>query len=345
MANFVVNMGGRATGLFNEYVKSFYSTETSVLDGPVASIGQGRDGLAAAACGNYFLAMGGKTENSTPVSAINVYEFNRRDDGSYGIREIQDPDLALSEPRYNLAAGTLGNYILALGGMESHGLPLATVDIFQVTADGVEPAPLESSLSIGRSSLAAASSGDYLLAMGGLEQVSSVPQVNGPSDAIDVFRLTGSEIQRVETHSLRLSEARYNLAATTCGEYIFAMGGYNSPGIYSDAVDVFRVTSNGVVGIQTDLRLSVPRDGLAAAACGDYVFAMGGYAGGMYSNVVDVFKVTANGMEKVNIPLVLKEPRDSLTAGSCGNFVLAMGGRGREDRISSAIDVFEVKQN
>lgn len=72
--------------------------------------------------------------------------------------------------------------------------------------------------------------------------------------------------------------------------YILALGG-NTRGYTSDVVEVFKVTSNNVEKV-TDhgLSLSVARENLAAASCGDYILAMGGRHDGVDVDTVDVFK-------------------------------------------------------
>ena len=237
----------------------------------------------------------------------------------------------------------MANYILAMGGLGMSDIPHDTVDIFKVTANGVEKVTGHGlTLSNARTGLAAASSGEYILAVGGFAPGGSY------LDTVDVFKATANGVERVTGHDLSLSIQRGHLAAASSGDYILAMGGYDgSTSSYFDTVDVFHVTANGVEKITGHgLSLSVPRDALAAASCGEYILAMGGYGGSDahgYLNTVDVFKVTSNGVEKVTgHGLTLSNARQKLAAASYGDYILAMGGwSGNPVSYFDTVDVFK----
>ena len=173
---------------------------------------------------------------------------------------------------------------------------------------------------------------NYILALGGNARASA-------SSVVEVFKVTANGVEKITDHGLSLSVARSDLAAASCGDYILSLGGYGSNNYY-DTVDVFHVTSNGVEKItEHGLSLSVGRSNLAAASCGEYVLAMGGFPGS--SSVVDLFKVTANGVEQVTgHGLALSSPRQRLAAASCGDYTLAMGGR-HEGVAVDTVDVFK----
>ena len=111
-------------------------------------------------------------------------------------------------------------------------------------------------------------------------------------NTVDVFKVTENGVEAVPDHGLSLSDARYGLAASACGNYILAMGGTGDGG-YSNTVDVFKVTENGVEAVKDHgLSLSAACYGFAAASCGNYILAMGGAAaGGGPTNTVDVFQI------------------------------------------------------
>ena len=121
-------------------------------------------------------------------------------------------------------------------------------------------------------------------------------------------------------------------------DYILNMGGQGGLNV----VDVFEATENGVEAVPDHgLTLSVGRGNLAAAACGNYILAMGGADSSGRSNTVDVFKATENGVEAVpDHGLSLSVGRSHLTAAAAGNYILAMGGVGSSGRVSS-IDIFQ----
>ena len=279
---------------------------------------------------NYVLNMGGDS-GSGYSNIVDVFKVTIN-----SVEKVIDHNLTLSVARADLSATANGNYILAMGGyniLNDNPNYLDTVDVFHVTGNGVETVTGHGlTLSEARAGAATASCGNYILAMGGYND-------SGYTNTVDVFRVTENGVEVVTDHNLTLSVARQNLAAAACGEYILAMGGGANALSFNDTIDVFKVTANGVEHI-TDhgLSLSVARYNLAAAACGNYILAMGGSGSSGNSNTVDVFHVTENGIEAVTgHGLTLSEGRYQLAAASCGNYILAMGGR-----VSNIVDVFQI---
>jgi hypothetical protein len=114
-----------------------------------------------------------------------------------------------------------------------------------------------------------------------------------------------------------LSEARYQLAATSSGELVFFGGGNATTGP-SGRVDICNVTS----GIWTTANLSVPREELAATSLGNLVFFAGGYDGANYYSQVDIYN-TSDGTWNTSF---LSRSRYALAATSVGNLVFFAGG-------------------
>ena len=333
MADYIVYMGGYggATTGFSNAIDIFKVTKKriEVISNHGLTLSHACDGLAAATCSDYILAMGGEYNATAYYDTVDVFHANTN-----GVERVTGHGLTLSVGRCYLAAAACGQYILAMGGKDSTR-ERDTVDVFKVTENGVEKVPDHGlSLSVARYNLAAAACGNYILAMGGY---------NGSDryNTVDVFKVTENGVETVPDHGLSLSQTRYHLAAASCGEYILAMGGLNGGMNYCNTVDVFHVTENGIEQI-TDhgLSLSVARETLAAASCGNYILAMGGRSGTspFKSDAVDVFKVTENGVEAVQEHnLSLSEARQGLSAASCRDYILALGGTN-----SNAIDVFQV---
>ena len=185
----------------------------------------------------------------------------------------------------------MGGYTVVGGG---YGSVLDTVDVFHVTSSGVEKITDHGlSLSTPCYGLAAASAGDYILAMGGYAGSYVYPE------AVNVFHVTSSGVEKITNHGLTLSTPCNQLAAASAGDYILAMGGTtgpDSPGQVHNTVDVFHVTASGIEKI-TDhgLTLSTARYSLSAASAGGYILAMGGWTSTTSStditNTVDVFQI------------------------------------------------------
>ena len=255
----------------------------------------------------YILNMGGY-DSGTRINTVDIFHVT-----ASGVEKVTpSTPLTLSVARYDLAAASCGNYILAMGGYANNdGRRFDTVDVFEVTDTGIvnRTTDFNLTLSSGRSNLAAASFGNYILAMGGA----------GSSylNTVDVFEVTNSGVVHRTDLNLTLSVGRYYLAAASCGNYILAMGGY-AGGSYLNTVDVFEVTASGVVNRTTDfnLTLSSGRRSSAAASFGNYILAMGGAGGiGNVSNAVDVFEVTNSGVvHRTDLNLTLSVGRDHLAA-------------------------------
>ena len=334
MADYILNMGGGTSGGGRSTVVDVFTVRDNGIEmvtGHDLALSIGRDNLVSATVNNYILAMGGGTSGGTS-NAVDIFHATES-----GIEHILDHGLSLSQARRTTAAAA-GNYVLAMGGYDGSQF-YDTVDVFKVTENGVEAVPDHGlALSVGRVTYGAGC-GDYILALGGNP---GAPEAY--SNAVDVFKVRDNGIEHILDHGLTLSVARRQFATATCGSYILAMGGGLSDG-KSNAVDVFKVTDNGVEHI-TDhgLTLSVPRYNLAAVSCGNYILAMGGRAGSpvSYSTAVDVFKVTESGIEHItDYGLTLSEGRGELAAAACGNYILAMGGYAN-DAYFNTIDVFQI---
>ena len=250
------------------------------------SLSTARYDLAAATCGNYVFAMGGRYASSFSLynsSAVDIFRVNG--DGTF---ETVTHDLSLSQARYDMAVTTCGNYVFAMGGYSGgYGYVRNTIDIFKVTENGVEAVTNHGlTLSVARDELCATSIGDYVLAMGGYGRQNRL-------NTVDVFKVDGDTLSAVTDHGLALSEARSELAAASCGNYVLAMGGYDGTN-YFNTVDIFELTDSGFVQVEDhDLSLSIARSDFSSATCGNYVFAMGGQSDySTVSNAIDVFQAT-----------------------------------------------------
>ena len=341
MADYILNMGGQNGSGHTNAVDVFKITETDVelIPDHGLTLSQARSGPAVAVCGDYVFAMGGLIGLSSNV--VDIFKATEN-----GVEAVPDHGLSLSVGLRGLAAASAGNYVLAMGGDAAAGGNYKnTVDVFKVTDNGVEAVPDHGlTLSEARNSLKAVSCGNYIMAMGGLAGY------NNYSATVDVFKVTESGVEHITDHGLSLSLGRSGLAAVSCGEYVLAMGGfytYNDSYVYTNAIDVFHVTENGIEHIlDHGLTLSTTRAVFPAVSCKGYIFTLGGKddINSKPSNVIDMFKLTPQGI--VAIPdhgLALSEGRTP-SAAAIGNCVLAMGGSptGNVTLPSNVIDVFQI---
>jgi len=144
-----------------------------------------------------------------------------------------------------------------------------------------------------------------------------------------VFLITSLILNRVSAQQTNLtqttatlSQARYQLAATSSGDLVFFGGGQNVTGLATSQVDICNVTS----GIWTTSTLSVPRYGVAATSSGNLVFFAGGWNGTImpinYPTTIDIYNVTTGNWTVAITPIYAVY----LAATSVSNVALFGGG-------------------
>lgn len=291
VGNCVIAVGGgtASVSVGDLDIFRFSGSTLGKADDESGGIEPGRNFLAAASLNDYVFAMGGCIEESGQVRSVfdtvDVFKVT-----SSNVEKVKDHGLTLVTDRGRLAAATAGNRVIAVGGIIAENKASATLDSFKLKDDGgFERLSIKDILSVPRYDLAAASVGDYVLAIGGNTG-------SNASNAVDVFRVDENGVTDVENHGLALSVPRYGLAAVSVGNYILAMGGYTDDNVASDVVDVFEI-SNGNYKVVTNhgLSLKQARAYLSAATAGNYILAMGGiYANdsegrSIPTNAVDVF--------------------------------------------------------
>lgn len=282
---------------------------------------------------DYIINFGGfdATKTYRSYDTIDVFKVTAN-----GVEKVDDHGLALSEPRHDTASATLGDFTVVMGGTSGFDVTDA-IDIFKTTKNGVIKVENHGlKLSVARTDLAAAAAGSYILAMGG--------DSGSYSDVVDVFKVTENGVLGVGSHGLALSEARGVFTAASAGNFILAMGGMIKSDAYSDAVDVFKVTSDGVEHVDYGLSLSEPRAFLSSAAIGNYILAIGGSAGSsLHYKSVDVFEVKNDEVIKLNNHgLKLSVARNVLATAVVGDYVLAMGGFDGTNALDT-VDVFKLE--
>ncbi|NEQ64451.1 MAG: hypothetical protein F6K21_02915 [Symploca sp. SIO2D2] len=241
------------------------------------TLSQARDRLAATTVGNLAIFAGGNNSN-----VVDVFRY----DGNGNIERVEHHGLTLSEPRDRLAATTVGNLAIFAGGNGKDGRS-DVVDVFRYYSNGnierVEHHGL--TLSEPRCNLAATTAGNLAIFAGGYGN-------NNWSDVVDVFRCdSNGNIERVEHHGFKLSQARSDLAATTAGNLAIFAGG-SKPG-KSNVVDVFRCDSHGKIEEVENhgFKLSQARSDLAATTVRNLAIFAGGLRNNHHSKVVDVFSI------------------------------------------------------
>lgn len=258
-----------------------YSSEVDIYDASAgswskASLSVPRFALAAASIGSKIVFAGGSTYFTgvgnfaeQPTAAVDIYDMSSNTWST----------AKLSVARNFITAVASGTQLFFAGGYDGTAYS-NVVDIYDVSTGAWTTA----TLSTARGFLAAAASGSEVLFAGGV--TGGTGNANYiPSDVVDIYN-TGSGTWTTST----LSQARGSLAATTAGNLLFFGGGNlqenNGP---SATVDVYNVTTNQWLA---PLKLSVPRQDLAAGSYGTTVIFAGGDDGtSTIYGTVDLFTV------------------------------------------------------
>ena len=310
IGNYALFGGGRDAGNYN-YFSSVDAYNTSLTRTTATDLSEASGYLAAATIGNYALFAGG-TNGKANLSSVNAYNTSLTrttpaslseiknncatatignyalfgGGGTYGkyastVVDAYDSSLTrttatdLSEARAEFAATTVGNYALFGGGMSSNSTYNSSVDAYNTSLIRTTA----TSLSIVNSSFAATTVGNYALFGGGsyFDKSSKSYILLSSVDAYD------SSLTR--TTATGLSKDRYDLVATTVGNYaLFGGGKCKGGGIkweYASIVDAY----NASLTRTTTTGLSEGVTNFAATTVGNYALFGGGENNGCSSKV------------------------------------------------------------
>lgn len=131
-------------------------------------------------------------------------------------------------------------------------------------------------------------------------------------------------VEKYTSVTLTLSQAKYNLASTSVGNYALFGGGTGDS--ISDTVDAYDASFTKTI----PTALSVARYSLAATKIGSYALFGGGYNGNA-TNAVDAYNTSLT----KTTPTALSSARYSLSATNVGNYALFAGGSGNSDVVDA----------
>ena len=164
------------------------------------------------------------------------------------------------------------------------------------------------------------------------------------SDVVDVFKCDSQgNLEKIELNpSIKLTQARSSLAATTVGNLAIFAGGEDR---YGDVVDVFKYDTQGnleKIELNPSIKLTQARGYLAATTVGNLAIFAGGQG---WSDVVDVFKYDSQGnLEKIelNPSIKLTEGCRILAATTVKNLAIFAGGYNSKQGNIDVADVVNV---
>ncbi|GLV55921.1 hypothetical protein KDH_27650 [Dictyobacter sp. S3.2.2.5] len=225
----------------------------------------------------------------------------------------------LSQGRSDLAATTVGNLAIFVGGYNSGVGFSAAVDIYNSTTGQWSSAQLSKP----RTWLAATALGNLAFFVGG--QGADYQ----PSNTIDIYN-----INTRQWSSATLSQPRLQLAATATNNQAFFAGGLNNnaSGNLSDVVDIFSTST----AQWSTAKLSQPRSGLAATSANNLaLFAGGMAASNTFSDVVDIYNASNGQWSTAR----LSQPRYQAAATAANNQAFFAGGSSASGP-SDVVDIY-----
>ena len=177
-------------------------------------------------------------------------------------------------------------------------------------------------LSEAKYNLAAASVGDYALFAGGV--LASSDPVNDFYDGKCTKVVDAYDKSLTRTNPTTLYRPRFNMAATSVGNYAFFGGGQATSyysGEYTSDMDIYDTTLTQTAIASLDFNEA--RYNLAAASVGDYaIFAGGSNSGGGRLSSAYAYSTSLT----KSTPSSLSSSRTNLSAASVGNYALFAGG-------------------
>ena len=259
--------GGGTDSLYSDGAsKSVDAYDISLTKTKAPAFDMQRCYLAATTVGDYALFGPGYGSDGNVYNNVDAYSASLTRSYKY------------SDYLNEYAATTVGSYALFGGGVDSDDVRSNCVYSFD-TALSRKFLPTSSRLSIARNQLAATTVGDYALFAGG-EAYSEEDTVEYACNTVDAYN---SSLTRLIPTTLSIR--RYQLAATTVGEYALFGGGLNYG--YLDTVDVYDKPLTRSVA--DSFSLSTARYGLKATTVGDYALFGGG--SGSTRKTVDTFQI------------------------------------------------------
>ena len=322
--------------------------------GQITNLNDKRQSCAATQIGKHALFAGGSAKAVTQTTSAvgSVYAYNES--------LTRTRPTALSTSRGSLAATTVGNMALFLGGYNGGSVYSADCYSETLTKENFVSAKYA------RHNHAATTVGNYALFAGGYsssasDAVNSVESVDSSgtqkleralktiryclaATTVGDYALFGGGIDAdpdatvdayntglTKTIPTGLSEARYYLAATTVGDYALFGGGMGKSKYYA-TVDAYDKSLTRT----TPAPLSAARQRLDAATIGGYAVFGCGLIGGGEKNVVDVYDESLTLTQTTPFSV----PRYHYSAVTVGDYILFGGGQNNEDTVLTTVEAY-----
>jgi Ca2+-binding RTX toxin-like protein len=292
------------------------ATNTLIANGGTAALTGGSSGT------NYFNINGsgtytidGQPATPAPTQPSTGVPTPTPSDGSW---TTNDP--TLTQFRDDVGVATLGEDAIYAGGDQGSEEPSNVIDIYDEVTGTVSRAPV--TLTQAEIGVAATAVDGMVLFAGGW---------NGQemSDVVDVYQPNSCNAM---SHTLQFS--RYDMTATTVGDYAIFAGGYtsafdNGP---TEDVDYFDAKTN--TWFTHDLSGA---GSVAAVTVGNLAMFAGGISNGQPTKIVDIFNSVTGDWSSVT---GLSQARSFIAATAVGNLALFYGGLDAAGAETNVVDIY-----
>ncbi|MDD2524833.1 MAG: kelch repeat-containing protein [Bacteroidales bacterium] len=219
--NRLIYAGGEANGIYKNEVDNL--DVVNAENSQVSRMKTSRSGLVAALVNDRIYFAGGRNSNGV-LDEIEVYDVK---ENQWIL--IDNEEVRLSEARAELVAQTANGYVLFAGGKTNAGYS-SRVDIYNMNTGKWT----EAELSVPRSGIAAAASGNWIFFAGG------VTGNNQYSNAVDIFDTRKGKFIQLEEKEKQLVTSRGYATAAAIKNKIYIIGGLMPNGPSQD-IDIYEL--------------------------------------------------------------------------------------------------------
>jgi N-acetylneuraminic acid mutarotase len=223
-----------------------------------------------AVIGHWLYVIGGKDQPNHVLNTIERAQINP--DGSLGAFAMVTGELQM--PRYGASSVVYGTTLYVAGGADQSNA-LANAEQAPIAPDGELGGFTRTAgnLSTGRLDAYAMIAGDKLYVIGGEATTAGMYVANAD---VGVIAADGS-IAAFTTKASLLANARGGFATARVGNFLYAIGGSQSPSITLSSVEAASIAGNMIGSFGTDaVTLTTGRHGHASVVIGRWLYVIGG---------------------------------------------------------------------
>lgn len=329
--NFIYIAGGDNTTVLDStyYVK--INADGSLQQVGETGNGYGADFYSAVRYPSMVISKGvavvmGGCDNIGACSALDSVEYALINNGGGGGVNNVKASTSLGSSVKDHCSVSLNNYVYTIGGTNSGGSAITTVNYSLSSSDGSLAAwATTTALPSARTKLQCLVYDNILYAIGGS---------NGTNSQTTVYYTTQNSdgtLASWTTSANSLSTARENFAAVAYGDKMYVLGGYGTSGADQlTSVEASTIGTGGAPGSWStsgQTALSAKRQGHDAVVYGGYVVVVGGYSGSTLQDTVEVSQISGGNIGSWDTRVRLPKALDETKAIALNGYLYVVGGR------------------